>query len=186
MFTYSSSGFFILDLQRLLKGKVEKYKLMSNVGGHANKIDNSIFTDRLSIIQTFERLTVIPFAHLNMINCIGMEQKNCYLTWREKNGFFSALNLQGVVTTWSLINGQFLYTEDFSDELQKIKHYEVYTSDTNDITYTRNFYSFDDESITLLKNKTPLENAIISDRQENELKKHSLEELRYCYNRSTL
>ena len=34
-----------------------------------------------------------------------------YLIWREKNGFFTALDRRGNLVTWSLLTGKLLYKE---------------------------------------------------------------------------
>jgi hypothetical protein len=39
-----------MDLNRLFEGKIERYKLATTIGGHANWIDNSKFSDRFSFI----------------------------------------------------------------------------------------------------------------------------------------
>ena len=88
-----------------------------------------------------------------------MSQMQDYLIWREKNGFFTALNKQGKLTTWSTLTGKLLYKEWQTDEAvgEKIGKYEVFRSDNDDITYTRNYYNMRDRSITLLQSKESLE-----------------------------
>ena len=41
-----------------------------------------------------------------------MGHKSEYLIWREKNGFFTALDGQGDLLTWSLVTGKLLYREE--------------------------------------------------------------------------
>ena len=100
---------------------------------------------------------MIPFAHLNEINCVGMGNKHEYVIWREKNGFFTALDRNANLVTWSLISGKMLYSEK-PDEMTKemIQEYEVFRSDPDDITYTRNFYNSSHSSINLLKSVYPI------------------------------
>ena len=81
------------------------------MGGVCNFIDNSKFSDRFSFIENYHSIAVVPFPHLNLINCVGMGQKHEYLIWREKNGFFTALDKRSNLLTWSLITGKLLYTE---------------------------------------------------------------------------
>ena len=71
---------------------MEKYKLAAAIGGVCSHIDNSKFSDRVSFIQNYDKIAVIPYAHINLINCVGMGNKHEYLIWREKNGFFTALD----------------------------------------------------------------------------------------------
>ena len=40
-----------------------------------------------------------------------MGHKSEYLIWREKNGFFTALDYHGKLCTWSLATGKLLYSE---------------------------------------------------------------------------
>ena len=142
-------------MERLFEGKVEKYKLLDAVAGLSSLIDISKFSQRFSFIQNFDNIAVIPFPHLNLINCVGMGQKNEYMIWREKNGFFTALDRKSNLFTWSLASGKLLYSEtqleDASED--KIEDYEVYQADESDRTYTRNFYNFEDYSISLLRSE---------------------------------
>lgn len=98
---YKPAGFYAYDLAKLLQGKIEMYRLATAIGGVSNYIDNSKFSDRFSFIENFNSIAVIPFPHLNLINCVGMGQKHEYLLWREKNGFFTALDKRGNLQTWS-------------------------------------------------------------------------------------
>ena len=74
-------------------------------------IDSSQFSDRISFIKDYDSIGVVPFPHLNRINCIGMGHKEEYLIWREKNGFFTALDRRGNLITWSILSGKLLYSE---------------------------------------------------------------------------
>ena len=108
---YSESGFYVYDIAQLFNGKIEKYKLSPAVGGVSNEISVSKFSNRIAFIQNFDNIAVIPFPHLNLINCEGMAQKHEYLIWREKNGFFTALDRRSNLLTWSLTTGKLLYSE---------------------------------------------------------------------------
>ena len=93
-----------------------------------------------------------------------MGQKSNYLIWREKNGFFTALDKFSNLLTWSLVTGKLLYQEkqrkDASGE--HMQPYEVYRADENDITYTQNFYSLEDCSLNLLKSKKRVTQELIN------------------------
>ena len=39
-----------------------------------------------------------------------MKNKHEYLIWREKNGFFTALNQRKEMITWSILTGKRLYS----------------------------------------------------------------------------
>ena len=108
---YSESGFYIYDINQLVNGKIEKYKLSSAVGGVSNEICVSKFNNRIAFIQNFDHIAVVPFPHLNLMNCEGMGEKHEYLIWRENNGFFTALDRRNNLLTWSLTTGKLLYSE---------------------------------------------------------------------------
>jgi hypothetical protein len=44
-----------------------------------------------------EKATILPFVHQNIINLNGSSTKDDYLIWREKGGFFTAMNKEGLV-----------------------------------------------------------------------------------------
>ena len=77
-----------------------------------------------------------------------MDHKLAYKIWREKNGFFSALDRHSNLLTWSNRTGKLLYSEPQDDILNG---YEIYSADQDDITYTRDFYNLRDCSLSLLK-----------------------------------
>ena len=108
-YALTPSGFYVYDLEQLFKGKIEKYKLASAIGGRCNIISQSRFGDKLSFIQSYNSIVVIPFPHLNLMRCVGMGQKYEYMIWREKNGFFTALDHNSNLLTWSLLTGEMLY-----------------------------------------------------------------------------
>ena len=107
---------------------------------------------------------MIPFPHLNLINCVGMGQKNEYMIWREKNGFFTALDRKSNLFTWSLTSGKLLYSETQVEDASEdqIEDYEVYQADEKDRTYTRNFYNFEDYSISLLRSEQVIDEDLAS------------------------
>ena len=111
-----------------MNGKVDRYKLAATVGGQANIIDDSKFGDRFTFIQSFDNIVMIPFPHLNILNCIGMGHSTEYLIWREKNGFFTALDKRGNLQTWSLLTGKRLYREmqEGDAAYEYVNKYEVY------------------------------------------------------------
>ena len=89
---FITSGFYVYDLVALLEGKIERYRLAASIGGQCNLLSKSKFGNRFSFLSSYDKITVIPFPHVNLIECVGMDQKSEYLIWREKNGFFTALD----------------------------------------------------------------------------------------------
>lgn len=60
-----------------------------------------------------------------------MGAKHEYASWRQKDGFFTALNRRGNLLTWSLLNGKLMYNEKQTGDTDRaaLKEYEVYSSD---------------------------------------------------------
>ena len=87
-----------------------------------------------------------------------MGHKEEYLIWREKNGFFTALDRRGNLITWSILSGKLLYSEpqDKDASEDNMSFYDVYRGDSEDITYTRNFYQLENYSVNLLISSLPL------------------------------
>ena len=73
-------------------------------------IEYNKFNKRIAFMETYNKIVVIPLPHLNLINFIGMDNKQDYLIWRERRGFFTALNKEGELLTWSCLSGKLLYT----------------------------------------------------------------------------
>ena len=94
-----------------------------------------------------------------------MQDKSDYLIWREKDGFFTALDKGGSLVTWSLMTGKLLYIEHQKADAcdQKIADYEVYRADKNDITYTQGFYNQVHSSVQLLKTAEPVRKDVFEE-----------------------
>ena len=107
---------------------------------------------------------VLPLPHLNLINCVGMDHKNEYMIWRERNGFFTALDKRSNLLTWSLVSGKMLYVEQQTRSASEshMENYEVYLADEDDITYTRDFYNLKHCSLSLLKSKSVVSRGLLA------------------------
>ena len=160
---YTNSGFFVFDLHPLLEGKIEKYKMATSIGGQCSIVNKDKFGNRFAFLHSYDYLNVIPFPHVNLIECVGMGQKSEYLIWREKNGFFTALDKISHLSTWSLVTGKLLYQEkqqrDASEE--HMQFYEVYRADDKDMTYTQGTYNYDEFALTLLKSQQVVNHELI-------------------------
>lgn len=70
-----------------------------------------------------------------------MKHKKTYLIWREKNDFFTALSINGLLYTWSLFTGELLYKRDVKKDFKvDCSNYEIYRANSKDRTYTKNNY----------------------------------------------
>ena len=63
----------------------------------------------MSFCKDFNTMQILPFAHRNTINFLGMGVRQDYLIWREINGYFTALSNEGILRTWSVGSGKLLY-----------------------------------------------------------------------------
>ena len=120
-----------------------------------------MYNDRLAYQEDYNTITVIPLPHINGVNFIGMGNKHDYLIWREKRGFFTALDRKGELSTWSNLTGKLLYsikqTEHTDASQEALEDYDVYRADEGDITYTRNFYQLENSSVNLLRCHNPVD-----------------------------
>lgn len=66
---------------------------------------------KISFFSNFTNIRMLSFPHRNTIKFLGMKPKKNYLIWRSKNGFFTALDTNGELGTWSMITGDILYSE---------------------------------------------------------------------------
>lgn len=83
-----------------------------------------------------------------------MRSKKNYLIWREKNDFFTALSSKCMLSTWSMSTGNLLYKRN-AKIIYKIDvaDWEVYRSNKYDDNYCKDYYCFENRTITLLKDK---------------------------------
>jgi len=66
-----------------------------------------------------------------------MHPKKNYLMWREKNGFFTALQHTGELHTWSMLTGSHLFEKPDPKLAEDLKGFSVYSSCSNDNSYKR-------------------------------------------------
>ena len=97
-------------MQTLIRtGQIELYQIGKAIVGVNDFLDYCQDFERITFVQNFSFIQLQPFCHRNTIEFLGMENKLNYLIWREKNGFFSALDVDGEMHTWSMASGKHLY-----------------------------------------------------------------------------
>ena len=108
-----TSGFYVFDLSRLVKSeKLEIYKLRSAIGGVNTHLSMSQYNQRLSFVQDYNTISILPYCHRNTINFLGMSKRESYRIWREKGGFFTAMKKDGTIKTWSIATGKLVYRSE--------------------------------------------------------------------------
>jgi len=125
----------VYNLQHLLRENVvDVYQLADEcvlgVNDHFELSDQQ----RISFVENFSTIQLLPVIHKNTINLIGSEEKNKYLIWREKNGFFTALDVAGDIHTWSMLTGELIFEKRIDDaELADgLKEFKIYQSSESD------------------------------------------------------
>ena len=152
-------GLYVITVKALFNGTIERYKIsMYGTGGCSSLIEYNSNKGRLALMEDYDTIVVMSEPQLNTVNFIGMGNKHEYLMWRDKHGFFTALNRKGELSTWSILTGKILYSLKMDDDAsgEILDNYEIYKSNANDITYTRRAYNFDEYSLTLLKSMKPV------------------------------
>jgi len=76
----------------LINSEIESYCIENTIGGFANYLNFSEYNQRITFMDSFNKIYLLPFPHRNTINLLGLGPKSEYLIWREKNGFFTALH----------------------------------------------------------------------------------------------
>lgn len=92
----------------------------------------------------------MPLPHRPLVQFLGMKPKKEYLIWREKNGFFAAMDRSGEIFLWSMPGGDLIDTKQLNLNLSQ---YEIFESHPADDTYKRNYQDRIDRTVQLLKSK---------------------------------
>ena len=96
---------------------------------------------RISLIQDYFKILVIPTLHLSTISFFGMDARERYLVWRETEDLFSALDSRLTLTTWRKTTGK--PVPSLGATLEKgsdLQGYEPFKSQPNDQSYLRNYF----------------------------------------------
>ena len=102
--------------------------------GQNSQIRRNYTTDAISMMQSVHKISITPVPHYNIMGFTGMHSKNNYLIWKQSSdGFFTALDKNGNLNTWSCVTGDLLWSEPQTDDMDfgqaNIAGYEVYRSD---------------------------------------------------------
>ena len=145
------------------------FKVSSAAVGNNTVLQFSNYSYRLLFVKNHSLALIYPQVHRNIINLYGVSHKNDYLIWREKGGFFTAMDRRGLVQTWSLATGHLLYnlTDTIyskldQHQLAKFEEYDVYYAAKEDESYHRDNFNSEDFSVSLIVARKPLMELIHS------------------------
>jgi hypothetical protein len=100
-------------------------------------VDFSADNERIAYMSDYSVINIVPALHRNVINFMGMDNRENYIATKKIKDKFMALDKNSVITTWNLLNGkleaQHKLDFDFSE-------YDIYSYDGWDITYKREWY----------------------------------------------
>lgn len=145
------SGFYVYDLRELVNnGDVKKFKLGDTILGQNGSIEYSLSQMRLSLVEDYHNIIIVPLLHLSTINFFGMTSRKDHLVWKEEPHLFTALDTTGRITTWSKTTGKLLTFDAIdtamlsgigseSDIESTLLNYEIYKSSAKDEMYSRNY-----------------------------------------------
>jgi hypothetical protein len=57
-------------------------------------------------MSNYDKITIVPALHRNVINFIGMEKRENYLCCKKIMDKFIALDKKNRVTMWNVLNGK--------------------------------------------------------------------------------
>ena len=113
-----SRGVYVLDMNKMAKGvKVNHYRLFELTKEPFNfnfdSVSNMISLHQKDCLKSFYRPHVLS---RNLISFEKIRAKNDYLIWREKNHFFTAVDVHNKLFTWSMFTGELLYEKQLSSD----------------------------------------------------------------------
>ena len=85
-------------------------------------IDFSSDNQRLSYMQDYDMIQIVPSLHRNVINFMGMLDRSQYLATKKLKDKFIALDKRNVLTTWNSVTGKL-------EQVHKLKDVDLSTYD---------------------------------------------------------
>jgi len=126
------------------------YKLKEAIVGVNRHIDFCNSSYRIAFLKDFDSIEMVPVPHRNTINFLGMKPKDQYLIWREVNGIFTALNIDGELRAWVVATGKLTKATVTICNID-LSGYTVYKSNYYDDSYCNNWQQHPLYSVALLK-----------------------------------
>jgi hypothetical protein len=124
---------------------METYTIIDTIGGINNHIDFSVFSQRLSVMSSLERIEIVPVPHRNVINFFGMRPKSEYMLWHHQKdlGEFTAVDNTGLLQKWSCATGKLIEETTILGKKRVVnktdvfdfKNWSIYRGSTSDHVY---------------------------------------------------
>lgn len=100
-------GFYVYDIQQLLDNDLDNNFLLDKaLVGCNGLIDFSVDNQRLSYQVDFQTIQIVPSLHRNVINFMGMLDRNMYIATKRLKDKFIALDKNNNLTTWNCATGK--------------------------------------------------------------------------------
>lgn len=84
-------------------------------------------------MSDYETILIVPTLHRNVINFIGMLDRDQYIACKKIKDKFISLDKRNIITTWSVLTGKLLIQYKFEDF--DLSNFEIYQYEDADITY---------------------------------------------------
>ena len=89
-------------------------------------------------MSDFDTVQIVPSLHRNVINFMGMLNRDQYLATKKMKDKFIALDKRNILTTWSAVTGKLEQVHQLQDV--DLSTYDVYSYEKQDITYSMDWY----------------------------------------------
>ena len=87
-------------------------------------IDFSVDNQRLSYMSDYDSIQIVPSLHRNVINFMGMLNRDQYIATKKMKDKFIALDKRNVLTTWNSVTGKLEQVHKLKDV--DLSSYEIY------------------------------------------------------------
>lgn len=138
----------MIDVKLLADNNTLTYFHLSRAIVGANELfDCSLEQNRILFFQNLTRIRLMSMPHRSSVKFMGMRKKHHYLIWRDKNGFFSALDANGQFSTWSMVTGDVIFQQNMTDVTKKVKNYEIFRDNENDETWVAGYQNHENHTL---------------------------------------
>ena len=142
--TGRASGLRLYDINYILKKHTDTSFLLDNVQVGINGfIDWNQEHSRISFLQSYNTLNIVPALHRNTISFMGMSKRDNYIATNVIKDKFIALDRNNQLFCWSVLTGKLLSIHSLAYHLD-YRNFDVFVSsgqqNTFDVEYKREWY----------------------------------------------